>query len=324
MMKRYLLFCQLALLSTTTVHAQFGAGTQGFFIEQDTQVAIDGLTLKPSTDLNIDSRNLTISNVPIPGSPPGINKVYTFSSSLSFVGTVGFFYLNTQLNGNTESILQVAYGTSTFVTTTGSTVNTTDHYISKALAAPVSFTSVTAAQPGALPVTLIDFTARRIENFTLLNWQTSEEKNSEFFEVQQSTDAKNWNILGRIAAARESNGLKAYSFQDQAARSGMQYYRLKMVDEDGSFAYSAIRNADLGSVELVKAYPNPVVDQLKIGTSVALANLKLTDLSGKALLELSKPQSGAELSMKNYPAGIYLVQFKTVDGQSQVVKIVKQ
>ena len=67
-----------------------------------------------------------------------------------------------------------------------------------------------------------------------------------------------------------------------------------------------------------------MVDKLTIDASVELAKLKLTDLSGRSLLELSKPKAGSEVSMKKYPAGTYLVQLETVDGQSQVVKIVKQ
>ncbi len=323
MRKRYLLFCQLALLSTTAAKAQFAAGTDGFSIMQDTQVAIDSLTLKPSTDLSIDSRTLTISYTAIPGNPPSVTKVYNFSTPIDISGVVGFFYQASQLNGNTEANLQIAYGNSTFVTTSGSSVNTTDHYIANTLNTPANFASVTAAESGSLPVTLIDFIARRVENLTTLRWQTSEEKNSDFFEVQHSMDTKKWNALGKVTAARESNGQRFYSFQDPAARRGTQYYRLKMVDVDGSFAYSAIRYLDVNAGELVSAYPNPAVDKLKIDASVELASLKLTDLSGRSLLELSRPERGSELSLKNYPAGTYLVQFKTADGQSQTIKIVK-
>lgn len=322
-MKRYLLFCQLALLPTMAAFAQFGAGSQGFAINQNTQVFIDGLTLLPSTNFNIDSRTLTISPTAIPGTPPSIARVYNFSTPVSFVGVVGFFYLGTELNGNTESTLQLAYGNPSFVTTLGSTVNIPQHYISNTL--PLTeFTGVTAAQEGALPVTLVDFSVKRVENLTMLYWQTSEEKNSDFFEIQQSGDAKKWNAIGKIDAARESKLQKDYSFQDPANRKGMQYYRLKMVDADGSYAYSAIRNLNLGSTELISAYPNPVVDKLHIGTNVELATLKLTDVSGRSLVELSKPKAGQEVNMKNYPAGTYLVQLKTADGQTQVVKIIKQ
>jgi hypothetical protein len=323
-MKRYLLFCQLALLPTIHAFGQLSAGTNGFFIGANTQVAIDGLTLIPTADFLIDSRTLTISTTAIPGAPPSITRVYDFSSPVDFIGNVGLFYQLSELNGNTEATLQVAHGNATFVTTTGSTANTTLHYVSNNLAALTNLTSVTAAQEGALPVTLISFRAKRLENLTMLYWQTSEERNSDFFEVQQSEDTRKWNALGAVKAATNSKAQADYSFQDAAPRKGVQYYRLKMVDADGSFAYSTVKSIDLGSTELISAYPNPVVDKLRIGANVELASLKVTDLSGKSFMELSKPRPGQEYSMKNYPAGTYLVQIKTTDGQSQVVKIVKQ
>lgn len=324
-MKRYLIFCQLALLPTFCAFGQFSAGTQGFFISATTPtpVAIDGLTLIPTADFNIDSRTLLISPTAIPGTPPSINRVYNFSTPVDFIGNVGLFFQTSELNGNTEATLQVAYG-NPFVTATGSTVNTITHYVSNNLAALTSLTSITAAQAGALPVTLIGFRVNRVENLTMLYWQTSEERNSNFFEVQQSEDAKKWNALGIVKAATDSRVQADYSFQDAAPRKGLQYYRLKMVDTDGSFAYSAIRSLNMGSTELISAYPNPVVDKLRIGTNVELASLKVTDLTGRSLLELSRPKAGQEFNMKNYPAGTYLVQIKTADGKSQIVKIVKQ
>ncbi|MHA4741641.1 T9SS type A sorting domain-containing protein [Dyadobacter sp. MSC1_007] len=323
-MKRYLLFCQLALLPTMHAFGQLSAGTDGFFIAANTQVAIDGLTLIPTANFLIDSRTLTISPIAIPGVPPSISRVYNFSTPVDFIGNVGLFYQTSELNGNTEATLQVAHGNATFVTTTGSTVNTITHYVSNNLAALTNLTSVTAAQEGALPVTLISFRAKRLENLTMLYWQTSEERNSDFFEVQQSEDTRKWNALGAVKAATDSKAQEDYSFQDAAPRKGVQYYRLKMVDTDGSFAYSAIRSIDLGLTDLISAYPNPVVDKLRIGANVELASLKVTDLSGRSFLELSKPKPDQEFNMKNYPAGTYLVQIKTADGQSQVVKIIKQ
>lgn len=97
-----------------------------------------------------------------------------------------------------------------------------------------------------------------------------------------------------------------------------------MVDADGSFAFSKIESIRLGSSGLISAYPNPVVDKLRIGSKEALASVKVTDLAGRSFLELSKPKPGQEFSMKNYPAGTYFVKVETADGKVQVVKIIKQ
>jgi hypothetical protein len=158
----------------------------------------------------------------------------------------------------------------------------------------------------------------------VLYWQTSEEKNSDHFEVQQSEDLRKWTALGKVNAANTSSQQQEYSFPDVAERYGTQYYRLKMVDTDGSFAYSKIQSIRLGSSGLISAYPNPVVDKLLIGGNEALASVKVTDLTGREFLKLSKPRPGQEFSMKSYPAGTYLVKVETADGKIQVVKIIKQ
>lgn len=322
MIKRYLFFCQLALMPALAAQAQFTTGSGGFFVAQGTSISIDSLTLKPSTGFLLSSQTLTTSPTPVPGSPPGIARVYQFSAPVDFAGEAGFFYLPAELNGNTESSLQLAHGNATFISVTGSTVDAQQHYISNTLPM-TNFTSLTAAQENALPVTLIGFEVKKVENTVLLSWQTAGEQNSDYFEVQQSPNLKQWAALGKVSAAGEGTGRRDYSFRDPVRRSGMQYYRLKMVDSDGSYAYSMIRNIEMGTGGTISVYPNPVVDKLSIGSQQALASVKVTSLSGEVMLEVSKPQPGRELSIKHYPAGTYLIQVQTVAGETQAIKIIK-
>jgi hypothetical protein len=321
-MKRYLLFCQLTLLPALAAQAQFTVGADGFFVGSNTQVSIDSLTLLPSVDFSITSQTLTISPTPIPGSQPSIARVYNFTSPVNFAGVAGFFYQASELNGNTEGTLELNYGNAQFASATGSTVNLSQHYIFNTLP-QTNFTSLTAAQANALPVTLVDFQLRRAENTTSLYWRTSEERNSDYFEIQQSQDAHEWNVLGRLNAVKESTSKKEYYFDDAARRYGTQYYRLKMVDTDGTYAFSSVRLVQLTSAGLISAYPNPIVDKLLIGSDEALVSVKMTDLTGRSFLELSKPKAGQELSLKNYPAGTYLVMVQTSSGHTQVIKIIK-
>lgn len=319
MMKRYLLFCQLALLPTLAVQAQFFTGTDGFFIQANTPVFIDSLTLEPSIDLSLTSQTLTVSPDPVTGTPPGIERVYHFTSPFNFSGIAGFYYQGTELNGNTESSLQLYHGDAGFVSTTGSTVDVGAHYISNSLD-NVSFAALTAGQENALPVTLVDFYVSRAENRAVLQWQTSLEKRSSYFEVQQSKDTRAWNTLGRVSAAGQSTALVSYSFVDPAIRSGTQYYRLKMVDFDGSFSFSPLRSIGWGAAGLIGVYPNPVQDRLFFDGSVT--HFRLTDLSGRSLLEVSNPDRGVDLT--GYPAGIYFVKVETESGSSQVLKVLKK
>lgn len=89
-----------------------------------------------------------------------------------------------------------------------------------------------------LPVTLSEFNVFKYENTAQLKWTTVSESNSQYFELQRSEDATSWNVINKQNARGESKGVVNYSFIDNTPLNGSNYYRLKMVDADASFAYS--------------------------------------------------------------------------------------
>lgn len=325
-MKRYLLFCQLALLYSFNADAQFTVGSEGFFIKENTDVYMDGLTLNPTTALTLTNKTLTISGTPLPGSPPSIARVYNFDAAFSFVGRLGLFYQASELNGNIEATLQVVHKDAVAVVTSGSVVNTTTHYIYNDLAGPVTFRSATAALPGALPVTLIDFTAKKEGEIAQLSWSTSYETNSDFFEIQRSTDTKNWLALDQIPAWTESRMTRRYDYTDNHPEAGANFYRLKMVDKDGSFALSKIRDLTFSMGIETTLYPNPVLEKLKIKVDNwnDVAGIRLFNNQGKTFFESANALSAREIDMKDFPTGIYMVQVKRLNGSVNVIKVIKQ
>ncbi|HYC29414.1 MAG TPA: hypothetical protein VEB42_11365, partial [Chitinophagaceae bacterium] len=111
-----------------------------------------------------------------------------------------------------------------------------------------------------LPITLSGFQANLSDGVVKLNWTTSREINSSHFVIEKSIDGTNYTAIGQV-----KSGAARYSFTDPTALSKQNYYRLKMVDIDGNFAYSRvviIRND--GSNVIMKLTPNPVVSTLSI------------------------------------------------------------
>ena len=325
-MKHYLLFCQLALLCSFDAKAQFTSGNEGFYISAGTDVAIDGLTFRPTAAFSIENNILTISPSALPGSPPSITRVYTFDSPVTFAGRLGQFYLASELNGNTETMLQVAYQNAAPFTTIGSVVNTTSHYIYNDLSAPVTFNAITAAQPGALPVTLLEFTAKKEGSAASLNWSTTYESNSDYFNVEHSSNAKDWNTLSKITSANQSGVLKNYGFSHGAPAAGANYYRLKMVDKDQSYAYSKIRALYFEQSYQVELYPNPAIEKVRINMDhwENIAAVKLLNAQGNTLFETHKKPLVKEINMKDFPAGLYVVQLQWNDGSVEAAKVIKQ
>lgn len=91
-------------------------------------------------------------------------------------------------------------------------------------------------------------------------WQTASELNNDFFTLEQSLDAINWEVIKTINGAGNSNCILNYSYEIPPPYDNTAYYRLKQTDYDGSFEYSNVISAicEYTQVPLhYKIYPNP-------------------------------------------------------------------
>jgi Secretion system C-terminal sorting domain len=175
-----------------------------------------------------------------------------------------------------------------------------------------------------LPVELVNFEGKLVENNVkiasnaptsptqariLLTWQTASEVRFHHFELERSNDSKTWiKLLDETAKGTSSS----YQTMDEKPIFGVNYYRLKMIDTDGQFAYSKIVAIELSkpiSKEWV-LFPNPVKDKLflsgnedVLGTEV----VKIVDIAGKILQTMTVQQLRNGLSINNLPNGIYFL-----------------
>ncbi len=325
-MKKLFFFCLSAILSSRGATAQVSVGNDALILIANTPASFDGLTLNSSSDLTVSNNVLSISTTAIPGSPPSITRVYKFSSPITFEGTVGLFYQTSELNGNVEGNLKIVYANgSPSVTTTGGTVDAVNNYISNELSSPVTFNTVTAATAGALPVTLAYFTVKKEVTAAQISWETSSETNSDFFEVQRSSDAKSWQVLGKVFAQSDSRTANSYFYTDSNPLRSSNFYRLKMVDRDGSFTYSSMRTLQFDGDVAVISYPNPATEKILIAPqSGNVSLLKLLNVQGRVLYESGEGQTVREMDVKKYPSGMYFLEVLQSDGSVKLIKFIKQ
>jgi alpha-tubulin suppressor-like RCC1 family protein len=118
---------------------------------------------------------------------------------------------------------------------------------------------ISIACPTVLPSLLGSFEATKVNNSSLLKFTTLSEINSNYFEVQYSTDVVNFNLLEKVMAKGNATTSTHYSVTHTNPFNGLNYYRLKLVDKDGKFSFSEIRRVDFKSksAELM-VYPNPI------------------------------------------------------------------
>src|SRR5690606_26093002 len=107
------------------------------------------------------------------------------------------------------------------------------NYPSKLCSAFLS--SARSINTNPLPVELISFTGKFVANGTLLEWATATEKDNNYFEIERSQDGKEFKAIGRVGGNNNSTSINRYNFTDKDQLPGLVYYRLKQVDNDGTF-----------------------------------------------------------------------------------------
>jgi hypothetical protein len=180
----------------------------------------------------------------------------------------------------------------------------------------------------ALPIELMDFSAKKAANQVDINWSTVSETNNDFFTVEKSIDGKNWSAISKLEGAMNSNTVLNYQSADNAPVNGMQYYRLKQTDLNGKVSYSAIVAVNYNHVasNKVSLYPNPVKNVLNIQLNTEASEqvtIVLTNAMGQKVMEMNNV-SGASFTMDvaALENGVYFLEVAQESGITKT-KIVK-
>lgn len=175
----------------------------------------------------------------------------------------------------------------------------------------------------ALPVELINFKTLEKEDHIALNWTTASEIDFSHYEIERSLDAKQFNTVHKILA-RQQLDQQNYYFEDHTVKEGISYYyRLKMVDQDGSFSYSSIRTAKLNAQKWkAQVLPNPSTgDQsLKIYSDgqqewkLDIYRLDGTHIASR-YLELNKGLNWIPFQIHNRTPSTYILFIRNSSGE---------
>lgn len=184
---------------------------------------------------------------------------------------------------------------------------------------------------GVLPIELISFTGKCENNSVYLNWTTVTETNNNFFTIEKSTDAINWEVIGTKQGAGNSTHPIHYSYVDENSfrNTDLVYYRLKQTDYNGRFEYfNPISVSNCASEANLVVYPNPVSDVLYIKTEDTddSYHALLYGADGKLIFEeqLSNQQTNL-VNIADLVSGVYtLILFNKTTTKKTVKKIIVQ
>jgi len=175
-----------------------------------------------------------------------------------------------------------------------------------------------------VPVELTSFTATANGNDVTLNWSTATELNNQGFEIQRSTEVKEFFTVGFVNGHGTTTEQQNYSYVDRNLDDGKYFYRLKQVDYNGSYEYSNVIEVDLRSLNeyaLEQNYPNPFnptttigyILKEKINAKLILLNAIGEEVAVLVNEEQDKGFHKVDFNAKSLASGVYFYRLQAGD-----------
>ena len=184
--------------------------------------------------------------------------------------------------------------------------------------------------PTGLPIELLSFEGHIDDREAKLTWETISELDNALFVIERSVDGGNFEVIGELPGAGNSQQLLSYNFSDKLPRSGVNYYRLKQIDYDGTFSYSDVIALQLKlDVQIAAIYPNPVDEDLYLNfatEAVGEVQISIFSVDGRLLFQ-NRWQAFAgvnewQIATENIQKGLYYIKVEQ-DGFEEMLKFTK-
>lgn len=183
---------------------------------------------------------------------------------------------------------------------------------------PFTVTSINAA----LPLRLLEFKAVEHNGNAHLNWKTTDEVNTSHFIVEHSNNGRDFSSIGNVKAFN-SNGVHEYQFRDAISGAGTHFYRLQMVDIDGTFTYSTVQKITVTKAIGIGAYPNPAVQNLTVTGVEAGGTLQMFTAEGKLVNQWIAAGNIHTITLGTVTKGLYIIRYQHKE-QIQQLKFIKE
>ncbi len=276
--------------------------------------------------------NVTVATLELDGFPPialtddgfyyaGLIKtIDVLANDVSGDRPIEAFLVDPDLNSNgkrktviNEGIWEVLADNSirfTPLTTFGGSPSTIRYYSTDSQGSASNQATITLAT--ILPVELSMFKGQATSKGNLISWNAASERGFSHFELLKSSDLKEFYKIQTI----QSNSKKSYSYLDSDNIANVKYYRLRMVDIDGTLQYSKIVSLVQSETQLDwLLYPNPIlVNKVQINYLKNIRAVKLFNTAGKLITDKLKVENQVINLEPGISAGEYLLVLETEEG----------
>jgi hypothetical protein len=269
------------------------------------------------------------------------NVILDYTVTFSGAGAPASLYtLQGNLTCGSKSLfynLPNSGGSGTYTTTTNPYLSTTNCATATTTSLGCNSSTLQIGGPGIsdrtvtctgtpLPIELIEFKSIKTVNGVLIKWVTASEINNDYFTIERSSNAEEWEIIGTVKGAGNSNQNNDYTFIDRIPLKSDSYYQIKQTDFDGTTTYSYISSVDENKVSTtlnLAVYPNPSDNMISIeGEIEEISNMTIFSALGENVSNFTQFNQQSETiiqcDISNLQKGVYFIRTK-----SSIKKFVK-
>lgn len=163
-----------------------------------------------------------------------------------------------------------------------------------------------------LPLDLVWFKAKHINEQAVLSWQVAEPESVDRFIIERAGNNNDWIAIDEQAA---SDGISVYQASDPFPQTHHNFYRIKIIGKNNEVSYSAVQKIFIPSLsDVITIYPNPAKNKITVSSPVSFNALCLFDLNGKLIWQKKNAaaQNNIEIDLGKIPAGVYVLKVRDV------------
>lgn len=183
--------------------------------------------------------------------------------------------------------------------------------------------AISAGACAVLPVELTAFTATNKVDKNLLNWQTASETHNSHFVIQKSKDGQNFVDIGTVKGHGTTTTPQYYDFTDAQPYKGINYYRLKQMDNDGQEDFSKIVAVYwlTEGKNTLSIYPNPTHHVLTVEHTPTVKTFEIVNTLGQVIKVVNAlvDATQTDINTADLTNGIYFLRVN----QTEVIRFVK-
>lgn len=176
-----------------------------------------------------------------------------------------------------------------------------------------------------LPITLNKFSYTVNDKKVNLDWETQSEVNTRQFIIERSLNGIDFEAIGSVPAAGNSNTVRQYGFTDNKPGYA-NHYRLKQTDLDGRSAYSKILYVKVEKASPLQLLQNVVHADLQYQVNAELkgSKLRIYDMTGRNVYNADIKEGVQHIDVAGWNAGKYIIRLMTTNGQVYSHQFIKQ